>query len=426
MHFDDVPLYGEFDVVVAGGGTAGFAAAAAAAKDGAKTLVVEEKACLGGTSTGGMISQFMGFASGETNETQTGVFGEVLRRLIRENASGGIETIYLTGLKEMDVGAASYDARVLKNVMDRMLSESGAKVLFHTKVIGLSMREKRLDYLVVHNIQGLQKVRARTFIDATFHGSVAVDAGCPWIAGDDRGTLQPGTLMYKMDGVNMAEYAKVPQDQRRALAAKGIEQGRMFVNNLLARSLPDGTVFSNMSRVSANPLDAGLLSEGEIAARKQVDDIGRFFREEVPGFADARIVATGDFMGLRDSRRILGQYVLKKEDIVEGTEFPDAVASSSYPIDIHDANGISSTLIKPKSGMFHVPFRCLVGDVENLVVAGRCISADCEAHACIRVMVTCFRTGEAAGIAAAESVSRNKNVNGLEGRLIREKLRHVR
>ena len=145
--------------------------------------------------------------------------------------------------------------------------------------------------------------------------------------------------------------------------------------------------------------------------------------KSVPGFEKAYLISTGDFTGLRDSRRIQGKYVLTGEDVVEGKLFADPVVRSSYPVDIHDTDGVSSTIVKPKTGVFYIPYHCLVtNEISNLLLAGRCISTDYAAHACIRVMITCMRLGEAAGLAAAESVHLGTAPNALDGRSISKQL----
>ena len=418
MDFHKLPVYGEFDVVVAGGGTSGFAAGVAAARAGARTLIVEDHGYLGGTSTGGMTSQFLGFTGDETLEGLGGVFGEVLRRLVAMGASNGIAMIYLAGRTDMDVMAASYNSDDLKLAMDRMVCEAGAHVLFHTRIVKTVMDGERIDCLAIHNAGGLQAVRARVFIDATFHGSVAAEAGCPWAIGDENRRTQPGALMYRLSGVDVERYASLSLDEKNILAARGVAEGRLPFGRMIARTLPDGTVYCGMSRVPADPLDADSISRAETEGREQVRGIADFFREAVPGFERSRIAATGGFLGLRDSRRILGRYVLTTEDVMQGTRFPDAVVSSSYPIDIHRTDDTPSVLIRPlgqRGGKYHIPYRCMVGGVPNLVVTGRCISADSGAHACIRVMVTCMRLGEVAGIAAAEAAERGVSANGIDG-----------
>ena len=305
--FDQYPLVGEYDVVVVGGGTAGFAAAASAARRGARTLLLEEKAYLGGTATGAQIGQLMGFADGE--------------------------------------------------------------------------------------------------------------------AGDENGVLQPGTLMYQMADVDQAAYAACTQPQRKEIALQGIAEGKLFVNNLLARPLPDTMTYCNMGRISVNPLDTRQWSEAEMDSREQIKGISDYFTAHVPGFENAHLSSTGDFTGLRDSRRILGSYVLKNQDVLEGTEFPDAIARSSYPIDIHDANGVDSIIKKPKTGVFSIPYRAMVtNEISNLILAGRCISTEYEAHACVRVMITCMRMGEAAGLAAAESIRQGVQANKLNGESLKQHL----
>ncbi len=409
----------EFDVIVVGGGTAGFAAAVTAARKGANTLLIEELAYLGGTATGAQISMLMGFAAGEAEAPQRGVLKDVLDGLEAAGGTQGIQTIYLCGREDLDISVIPYESEILKDVIFELVEEAGVHLLLHTRVIGTQVENGVITGLLIHNLQGIQTVKGKIIVDASFHGSVAVNAGCRWASGDANGVLQPGTLMYKMAGVDMERYAQVSQPERKRLACKGIEEGCLYVDNLLARPLPSGTIYSNMSRINVNPLNTAQWSRAEMEARRQVRKISRFFIENIPGFENAHLISTGDFTGLRDSRRILGKYVLTQDDVLEGREFPAPVAKSSYPIDIHDADGVSSTIMKPKTGVFYVPYECLVTDeISNLLIAGRCISADYAAHACIRVMITCMRTGEAAGLAAAESAARNVAPNVLDGRIV--------
>lgn len=418
----DCLLYDEYDVIVAGGGTAGFSAAVAAARAGMKTLIIEEQAFLGGMSTGGMISQFMGFVDGETTNNVKGIFGEVLNKLIELKASHGINTIYLTGLEDMDVSAAPYDSEVLKYVMDQMIVESGAHILLHTRVIDVCTDNNSIQHLVIHNNNGIQIVKGKVYIDATFHGSVAYKAGCDYMIGDMKNQLQPATLMFKMINVDFERYNKVTLEQKAKLVDKGIKEGSLFTDNILSRKLYESVFYFNMSRLQINPLDTAQWSQGEIEARRQARGIAEFLRKNVPGFEKAVLISTGDFCGLRDSRRIMGRYVLTGKDIMDGIKFKDAVVASSYPVDIHDANGFSSILKKTNNGVFYIPFSCMIGGIGNLIFTGRCISTDSEAHAAIRVMVTCMRLGEVAGIAAANSIQNQIDVNNLEASSFSSKL----
>lgn len=414
--FGAFPLAGEYDTVVVGGGTAGFAAALTSARNGAKTLLLEEKAFLGGTAAGAQIGMFMGFAEGEGSAPKKGVVKEVLEGLTREGATPGVQTIWLCGREDLAVEVIPYEHEALIRVIQRLVKDSGAEILLHTRVIGTETEDGRITAVAFHNEEGIQRVRAKVVIDASFHATAAVDAGCRYKIGDDRGVLQPGSLMYEMAGVEGEVYDAVPQPEKKAIADRGIAEGKLKVNNLLARPLPNGLRYCNMSRINANPLDTRDWTRAEMEAREQVKTISDYFVAHVPGFARARLANTGSFTGLRDSRRIMGKYVLTNEDVLEGRTFADAVAKSSYPIDIHDANGVDSVIKKPKTGVFYIPYRAMVTEeVSNLILAGRCISTEPEAHASARVMITCMRLGEAAGLAAAESVKTGVEPNRLDG-----------
>jgi hypothetical protein len=420
--FHDFPLYGSFDVVVVGGGTAGFAAGVSAARAGSRTLVIEEQAFLGGHATGAHVGVLFGFEKGETNESLHGLVGEMMRRLMAVKGSSGIETVYCLGLRDMDVPAATYNNESLRVIMDQMAAEAKAKVLFHTRCIGLDMERNSIKTLYIHNTKGIQRVEAKVIIDASFHASVANEAGVPCVAGDAEGVLQPGTLMFKMADVDWDTYSRLSQEDRKVLALKGLSEGDLPVNFLLARRLQNGVVFQNMSRISVNVLDPDDWSRAEAEARVQVVRISDWWIENVPGFAKAYLVATGTAMGIRDSRRIVGKHILTKDDIMSGHEFEDSIASSSYPIDIHHKDGHrDNTLIRPASGLFYIPYRCLIAkEVDNLLVVGRSISTDHEAHGAVRVMITCMRTGEAAGLAAHESIESHVPVNMLDGAKVKK------
>ncbi|MFD1486078.1 FAD-dependent oxidoreductase [Lacticaseibacillus baoqingensis] len=419
MFDESVPLYKHVDVVVIGGGTAGFAAAIAAAKLNKQVLIIEDHAYLGGTATAGMVCQFLGFNKGETTESQVGILDDLLKRLTAYHATSGVQTIYLSGIKEMGVGAATYNPDALKLILDEMVTAAGVEVLFHTRMITAITEDEKIKSVIIHNLSGIQRVEADVFIDASFHGSLAVAAGCDYKLGDDDGVLQPGTMMYRSDHVDAAEYHDVPRSEKKQLANQGVAAGALNVGNLLSRSLPDGTFYTNMSRVKVDPLDQEAYSQAEITGRKQISLISQYFKQSVPGFENAIVTDTADQLGLRDSRRIVGLYTLTNQDVLTSQTFPDTVASSDYPIDVHDANGLSSVLKKPAGGQFHIPFRCLQTKIANLVLAGRCLSTEYEAHACARVMATCMRLGEAAGIAAADSINIGIPVNQYDGQRIK-------
>lgn len=419
MNIKEIAVH--YECIVAGGGTAGFSAAVTAARSGLKTLLIEEKAYLGGTATGARIGQLMGFANGEESGPKRGILKEVLEKLLEQKGSNGIEMIYLCGDPNLGVPVIPYQSETLQTVIQELVFGSGADVLLHTRVIGTEKEGDKIRALLIHNEEGIQRVEGDVIIDATFHGSVAADAGCAFQVGDENGVMQPGTMMFQMDGVDKERYGRVTQEEKAKLAQKGLAEGCLYVNNLLARPLPNGMFYCNMSRIKMDPFHTLEWSRAEYEAREQVRKISRFFTENVPGFERAYLAVTGDFTGLRESRRIQGKYVLTDADVLEGKEFPDAVAKSSYPIDIHDADGVASTIVKPKTGVFYIPYTSMVtAENENLILAGRCISAEHGAHACIRVMITCMRLGEAAGLAAYYSLKQGVPPNALDGAVLKE------
>ncbi|WP_434311317.1 FAD-dependent oxidoreductase [Hominifimenecus sp. rT4P-3] len=424
MDWSSIPCAGEYEVVVIGGGTAGFAAAAAAAKQKTEVLLIEEQAFLGGTATGAMVGQFLGFTGEPEISKQKGLLGELCRRLQRDGGTEGIRKIYLLGREDMDVLAMAYDVNVMRRVMDQMVRESGVHVLFHTKAIGIERDGERITSILIHNTAGIQRVRGKVFIDATFHGSIAAECGCPSACGGREGEIQPGTLMFALGGVDKKIYQSVSREENRRLAGEGVATGHLPVNTLLARPAPgtEDVMFLNMSRVPVNCLNPEDYSLAEMEAREQVDRIATFYRERVPGYQKSYIAWVAPMLGLRESRRILGQYILTGEDVLEGKKFEDAVAYSNYPVDIHDAKGLGSRLQKPKGDCFSIPYRCLIGKVPNLLVTGRCISAEYEAHAALRVCATCVQLGEAAGIASVLGISSECDVNAMDGREVKKYL----
>ena len=422
--WNEYPLYGSYDVVVVGGGTAGYAAGATAARQGLKTLIVEELSYLGGTATGGGVGVFHGFAKNETDDTLTGIVAEMMQRMKARKGTKGIETIYCLGLKDMGVPAAEYNDDVLKLVIDEIIQDSGAEVLLHTKFIALVKEGNEIKELVICNSAGIQRVQSKVVMDASFHAFVANEAGVSYELGDPSGEIQPGTLMYKTANVDFDQYLKFPVAERQKLARQGQAEGKLRVNYLLARQLQNSAVYHNQSRVDVNPLDPADWTRAEMEGRKQIVDISQYWIDHVPGFQKAFLVSQSPSLGLRDSRRIKGKFIYTVEELMKGEEYPDTVVVSSYPVDVHHKDSSKdNTLVRPKKGIYYIPYRCMVtNEADNLTVIGRSVSADYEAHAAIRVTITCMRMGEAAALAAKESIESGIPMNAIDGCKIHDQL----
>jgi hypothetical protein len=297
----------------------------------------------------------------------------------------------------------------------------------------------------------MREYRAARTIDATADAFVAASAGVALHTGDARGRVQPASLMFRLSHVDfgaLSAYVRTHPDQMRtslkahertadaltavaglydiwnaALAAGDVDIPRELVSFFVSPYADEVTV--NMTRVTdIDPLDPDDLTRAELTARAQTMQLLRFFRTRVPGFAAARIAATATQIGIRESRRIVGEYTLTADDILTGRAFADAVARSAYPIDIHNPSGAGTTTHRLAAGAsYEIPYRCLVPlDIERLLVAGRCISTTHEALASTRLTPTVMTLGQAAGTAATLSVQTNVRLRDLDPAVLRTKL----
>jgi glycine/D-amino acid oxidase-like deaminating enzyme len=406
-----VPIRPEVDVCVAGGGPAGVAAAVAAARQGARVFLAERHTCLGGMGTAGLVPAFMEFGDG-VNFLAAGVGGEVLDRL---HAAGGAPRYDpATGRG----GCVNINAEVLKRVYDALLAEAGVDFSFQTALVAVEQQDARVTAVICAAKSGLFAVRAHTYVDATGDGDLCAWAGAPFEKGDAQGRMQPGTLCSHWSGV---DWARVVRDgygiegDGRAMAA-GIEAGIFTIPD---RGLP------GMWPVGANQGGGNIghtfgvdgTDERSVTAalawgRRLVVEYERYYKQLLPGFEGMTLEATGALLGLRESRRILGDYVLTLDDYQRRAVFDDEIGRYAYAIDVHasqpsrtpgDVNQSPFRVLRYKPGeSYGIPYRCLrPRGLDNVLVAGRCVSVDRSVHGSIRVMPGCFITGQAAGTAAA-------------------------
>lgn len=408
----------QYEVVIVGGGTAGVAAAIAAARNDADTLLIERYGFLGGTMTAGLVNPFMTFYAGEEQIIQ-GIFQEMLERL--EDMNG------------YDEKTKSFDVEVMKIVLDRMIGEAGVKPLLHTCVIGTSMKANMIRGVEIHNKSGRKTVLGEVLVDSTGDGDVAVMAGAPYEKGrTEDGLTQPMTLNFRMGGVDVEKMP--PRDVvnrlfREAKARGGITFPREHV--LFFSTTRKGEIHFNTTRViKVDGTNAEDLTYAEIEARKQMIQLVRFLKERVSGFEDAYLLTSGTQVGIRETRRIVGDYVFTGEDITKAKKFNDVIARGSYWIDIHSPTGEGQEKTNfymkgpPAGASYDIPYRCIVPKkVDNLLIAGRCISSTHEAQAAIRVIPIVIAIGQAAGTAAALSVKRDVSPRELDISLLQETLR---
>ncbi|MFB3825925.1 MAG: FAD-dependent oxidoreductase [Bryobacteraceae bacterium] len=417
------PVRGEADVLVAGAGPAGIMAALAAAEDGMKVSLVERHAFVGGNMTTGL--PLLGFLSQKGVPVIAGLAQKFIDRLAAVNAASEHRRCPL------HVSLTLVDPEAVKSVAMEMLTQRGVEITLHSLVAGVVKDGDVLRGLITEGKGGREALLAKMVIDCSGDGDVAFRAGVPCEKGDAQGGMQPPTLMFCLAGVDTEKLRQSIANQPqlyladfipneyfgrnrkfivvglRELIKKAREDGLVIPTErtILITALRDGEVWVNMTRVKGvDGTDTRSLSGGEIEARRQIDGIFKYLTGYVPGFERAYFTKTAPFLGIRETRRITGQYVMTGEDVLGCRRFDDAIAVASYPIDIHRPGDDDCTL-KWCGDCYDIPYRSLVPlGVRNLLAAGRCISTTHEAMAAIRVMPTCMATGEAAGRAAALAV----------------------
>lgn len=424
----------KFDVVVIGGGTAGSVAGIASAREGVKTLIIEQYGFLGGSATGALVTPLMRW--NEDDYLVGGISDEINKKM------------ELLGYQE----GPFFDPEMLKYVLEEMAVESGANLLYYTYVRDVIMEGHKLIGVVVQNKSGIQEVYGDIFIDATGDGDVAVMAGAPFKQGrEEDGLNQAMSLRFIVGHIDLERF-------RMFLSDLGYEDGQLYpflegsmlwgrkdkLEPIFRRAVEDGILLEedgdyfqfffvpgkpdqlafNCPRISGRySTDVKDLTFAQIYGKKAIIRLITFFRKYFPGFEESYITSTAVMVGVRESRRIVGEYMLTYEDVIEGRKFPDAVAKNAYPVDIHkpkpDRIKPSTLLVGVKPGDYYeIPYRCLIPkNIDNLIVTGRCISATFEAQASLRIQVICRKLGEAAGIAGSMCVKEKKNpreINVLE------------
>ena len=392
-----------YDLLVVGGGFTGVAAAIAAAREGLSVLLAEAGGCLGGAAAYNLVNPFMRYyttANGERLDLTRGIFKTIVDRLKAEDAIRG----------------EVFHEEYLKLILDRMTREAGVDVLFHALLTGVRREGRNILSLTFSGKSGPFEIAADRFVDATGDADLAFLAGCPFRLGRDADSLcQPMTLCFRVSGVDKEAYRQHKSEinplYNRFQAEGKIKNIRE--NVLIFDNLVSGMLHFNSTRVvKLNPTDPFDLSRAEIDAREQMFELFRFLKENIPGFENAEIAFSAPAIGVRESRMIDGLHILTGEELKACTRFPDAIAAGDYDIDIHNPEGSgTSHYYFPAGSYYTIPYRSLVPrGTDNLLVAGRCLSATHEAQASIRIMPICASTGEAAGVGAAVSFRSGKPV----------------
>lgn len=416
-----------YDVVVAGGGPSGIAAAVGSARAGASTLLVEKGPFLGGCLA--MQLPILVFHNQRGQRILGGVAHELVMKVVEAGGSMG----HLPNSLYSSMRTFTYmDIETMKYCADQLVTEAGVDVLLHAYAGDVVMDGDRVTGVVVHGKGGQEVIQAGRVVDCSADADLAYAAGVPIVKGDDQGNLMVTTMSMRLVNVDHSVLAETfddwltigprpgsPEDvflhgktsfvkwKDQVIAERLFEDMDAENHSIFVVSMWDGEMTMNVSRImGVDASDKWSVTQGEIKGRAQVRQIHQFLKKHVPGFEKSVLISTGPVLGTRESRRIVGEYTMQVEDILEARNPVDQIGRGAFPIDIHhhDGSGIKQTFVKDGRS-YGIPYRILVPkERENLLVAGRCVSVARAAHGAIRQMGCCMATGHAAGVAAALSV----------------------
>ena len=438
----DIAEMAGYDLLVCGGGPSGIAAALAARRAGLRVLLVDSQGQLGGTGVSGLVSHWLG---GRTGDCQRWVVGGVFRRMAREAEQRGIALVpkptdskyqphgwygghggsLLAGIPFDPFGMAAY--------LDELVTSAGIDVLLGTQAIDAMVAARRITHVILANKNGLTGVAAEVVVDATGDADIAARAGCPFAKGrEPDGLMTPASLTFHVDGVDQQALSEYIHANDAPRFRKEIEQLRaagewtfpyeIFISVQLDRP---GTMMINTTRlVEIDGTDAASCTQGLMRGRAEIQKLMRLMQQHFPGFSQARVKAVAPMLGVRETRRIRGPYVLSVEDLNRGTDFADTIGFSAYGWDLPDPKRPSENPSHgPKRPVTPIPYRVMLPErVDNLICPGRAISVERPVLGPLRVTAPCMAMGEAAGEAAALAIGRRLAMAAVDTQVLRTRL----
>jgi hypothetical protein len=436
----------QYDVVVVGGGVSGAAAAIASARLGARTLIIEKMGFLGGMLTAGGVGPMMTFHAGKLQVVQ-GIAEEIVKKLKKQGGSPG----HIVDTTGYTYTVTPFDAELLKHILENMFLEAGGEVLYHSMIFDAAVSEGQIQSIRVCTKADSMEFTAKAFIDATGDGDLAAHSGVDFLLGRDTDHLcQPVTMNVKVRNVDIEKCKECIRqdpsdfpntnaellDKAPRLSMGGFEKifsegrktgeisfAREFI--LLFETNNPGEVIVNTTRIQkVDPTDPWQLSKAETEGRRQALELYRFMKKRVPGFGSSVLMYTGPNVGVRESRKIKGNYLLTAKDMFTEAKFADEIACGGYPVDVHSPDGEGTNSQHLTWGaIYGIPYRCLTNpQIGNLIQVGRCISATHEACAAVRVSPIAMAVGQAGGTAAALASTQNYKVASVPYAKIREQL----
>ena len=432
----DTAVFGEYDVVVLGGGPAGIAAAASAARNGALCLLVERYGFLGGMGTAAGVTNFCGLHANVAGDIRQVVHGVADDLLDRMRAQDGLSEPHLVLGR---IHAQAYDMSAFKLAADALLLADKVKLLFHALAVGVVRADDgQIEAVLLETKSGRVAVRGRMFIDCSGDGDLAHWAGAPMEKGDDHGHLLYPTLMFRVGSIDAqrageawktipalmdaAEASGEFRFPRRGAIVRPMKRPFEWRVNVTQMRNPDGS--------AVDGTDAQSLSDGEIEGRRQIVDYLRFLRMKVPGFEDAYALEIAPQLGIRETRRLVGEYMLTGDDVIGCADFDDSIGVNGWPLEQHVAGDVHWGWFPEGSrGFNQLPYRMILprrsgaDGAANLLVAGRCASMTHDGQSAARVSGGCFVMGQAAGTAAAMALRNGIGAHDIDVGALQRRLR---
>lgn len=411
----------KYNLVVAGGGLTGVAAAVSAAREGMSVLLVEKSGCLGGAASNCLVYPFMpywtklpGSKAGENKKyLSQGIFKEIKERNDK----------YVSDCNEKE-----FNSEYLKIVLDDMTAQAGVEALFHSVVYGVKTSGRQITAVEITSKGQNIIAQADFFVDATGDGDLFYLAGCDYQLGrDSDGFCQPMTTCFRMSGVDLDLFT---EDRPRLQQLYKEKQAKGELINprediLVFFGVGEDVLHFNSTRVvKLDPTNPFEISRAEVLARRQIHELISFLKENSKAFDESALISIAVNIGVRESRKLKGMHVLTADELIACTRFEDSIALGNYDIDIHSPTGTGTSHRYFAEGEYYtIPYRSLLPkEYDNLLVAGRCISATHEAQASVRIMPICCCLGEAAGTAAAIAFNSGKNAHTVDVKAVQNKL----
>ena len=440
----EISVIKKVDVIVLGGGPAGIAASIASARSGAKTMLIEKYGVLGGSATVSLVGPFMtSFSNDGSIQLCKGIFEELVNGMVKIDGAIHPKDIRYNspycGYRIFGHDHVTpFELEAMKKVSMDMVNEAGVHTLLHTSFVDVIMKGNMIDKIITFNKTGMQAYKAKVYIDCTGDADVAASSRVPIKVGrEEDGLTQPMTMFFRMANIDdkaVDEYRKLHPEEGERLFGTIVDEKRESGEWTIARdkvamyktTIPGIWRFNITRILGLDGTKAEDLTKAEIEGREQVHQLVEFFHKHLPGFENAVLIDTAVHVGIRETRRIVGEYVLSVKDLVKPTKFKDVIGLSGYPVDIHDPKGMHGGCSDEynTADVYQIPYRSLIPlKVDNLLVAGRCVSATFEALGAIRVIPSCMVMGQAAGTAAALAVvdnmlPRRVNVKNLQQKLL--------